>query len=96
MKGRGALRSEGPHRDYFASFFFSELVLANGRIIISGSIPLYMCSNDMDRDRDLFIVWIKLFQFIFKIRSHRISTIKIILLGNFDVLDIKFERKKDS
>lgn len=55
-----------------------------------------MYSNDMDRDRDLFIVWIKLFQFIFKNRSHRISTIKIILLGNFDVLDIKFERKKDS
>lgn len=35
MKGRGALRSEEPHRDYFASFFFfAELILANGKIYL--------------------------------------------------------------
>lgn len=61
---------------------------------ICGSDWIYSPLYRILLDRNLFIVWIKLFQFTFdlKFNAFRIFiyfTIKIILLGNFDVLDIE-------
>lgn len=73
---------------------FSEKIIIWMRYVdLIGSILLYIAIL-LDRNRDLFIVWIKLFQFTFdlKFNTFRIFiyfTIKIILLGNFDVLDIE-------